>query len=166
MGSPVGCEPRSRQPGANSTRASLVVLVTVIVAALLGFCAVGVGALATSGADPTPIMILLGGAAAAVFVGGLIVASRMSRREEPSSAAMPSPPIIWPEPTMPGWASTHRVRPEGAVGEATRGHGGEQTPIPGGAQVRLEEQRWPWAQISDGSGRTYWINAQHLDPLS
>ena len=71
-----------------------IVVATLVVMALLGLCAVGVGALATSGAQVEPVMIGFGVAAAVVFLGGLLGVWRVGtgywgRRPAPDAATTP-----------------------------------------------------------------------------
>jgi hypothetical protein len=68
-----------------------IFVATLVVTALLSFCAVGVGALATSGANVEPAMIGFGVAAAAVLAGGSTVAVIVARRQP----AGPSSGLTW-----------------------------------------------------------------------
>jgi hypothetical protein len=124
-------------------------MATLVMMALLGLCAVGVGALATSGANVEPVMIGIGVAAAVVFLGGLWGVWRVGtgywgRRPAPDAA------------TTPGrrW----RIAEPGAILTELPGSGEVVVRLGPGTAVVEVDRREGFFQVTAPDGRSGWVH--------
>lgn len=96
--------------------------------------------------------------------GRAIAFSRMNRQIAQAEASLPADSAA-AELASIGWAPTHRVPASGVRAWAEPDPSTSETPLDGGVELQVVEQRGDWARVAASNGWEGWVDARNLEPV-